>query len=42
MVEERAGYIASGPEGSSGSGSSDQCRVLPGTGLTVAQAWQMS
>ena len=42
VVEERAGYIASGSEGSSGSGSSDQRRVLPGTGLTVAQARRMS
>jgi len=42
VVEDRAGYIASGSEGSSGSGSSDHRRVLPGTGLTVAQARRMS
>ena len=43
VVEDRAGYIASGSEGSSGSGSggSDR-RVLPGTGLTVAQARRVS
>ena len=29
VVEERAGYIASGSEGSSGSGSSDQRRCYP-------------
>jgi hypothetical protein len=38
VVEDRAGYTASGSEGSSGS----ERRVLPGTGLTVAQARRMS
>lgn len=43
VVEDRAGYTASGSERSSGSGSgsSDQ-RVLPGTELTIAQARRMS
>jgi hypothetical protein len=40
VVEDKAGYTASGSEGSSGSGSDR--RVLPGTGLTVAQARRMS
>lgn len=41
VVDDKAGYIASGSEGSSGSGGSDR-RVLPGTDLTVAQARRMS
>lgn len=41
VVEDKAGYSASGSEGSSGSGSSDR-RVIPGTELTVAQARRMS
>jgi len=42
VVEDRAGYTASGSEASSGSGSSDHRRVLNGTGLTFAQAWRVS
>jgi hypothetical protein len=41
VVEDRAGYTASGSERSSESGSIDR-RVLPGTELTIAQARRMS